>query len=238
MPEGERPREVRPQKWDYKEFLANLKLAALDQLPASPEAMPSQIDIGIFGTTLKEMKRKTDADPEKRERMRTIKTQMDVKHHKVLIDKEYIGTNEAVQARIELLHDVAADGLTAITEQHLGSLHTHPSENPFSPTDLSSLLRPETGQKAAGNKMSIIATDTLLMALFKTAKTPTINDERNVEALIRIWESLQGMKPAKGEAAWAMAQYEFLREECAKLHIALYSSPLERDNNILTKASA
>jgi hypothetical protein len=185
---------------------------------------------------------RTIADPQKRERVRPIKsiiTKDDWDRPVISLDEEdTVGTQREAtfDGRSEQEIQWRKHGSLFIPVEKntilVGSIHTHSEEQPFSPHDLMNLLH-DFEQHYYG--ISILATEQLLMALIRTQKTPQI--DRVLRAIMTQADNITLSLATPYYKHPSLAQFDYVRQRCQDANIALYSTADKR-SNLVKKVSA
>lgn len=156
--------EVKSEKladFDYQVFISSL--THYDEHPLHMEQLPSKIETGKIGDSLNKIYRKTDEDPERRERggvvLKGLNNRILIKNIPTIGEKYYVDLAKMYKNR--------PPGSISII------LHSHPYDVIASAEDLSFLVAEERSPYSANAMMT--ATGGLNVLFLRTAETRTIS---------------------------------------------------------------
>jgi len=206
--------------WTYKQFLEYLKLAGHD-LPLLPlQVLPEAIDFGFMAKLTREMVKATIADNYGRERMRrlqvnaTLAAENQPDELRIKIDaSDTIGSQTQVAVKTSRSISISDwDGVVSV--RHVGIIHTHPCDSPFSPQDCSHLLLDRSEGRVV---VMILGTMQMFMAMLISCHTPVLQPHLR-EQLVAIESSIV----RNGTVYNAMERLSYW---CQRFSIAMYSFP-------------
>lgn len=206
--------------WTYKQFLEYLKLAGHD-LPLLPlQVLPEAIDFGFMAKLTREMVKATMADNSRRERMRRLQVNAILAAEskpdelRVKIDaSDTVGSQNQVAVKTSRSISISNwDGVVSV--RHVGIIHTHPCDSPFSPQDCSHLLFDRNEGRVA---VMLLGTTKMFMAMLISCHTPVV-EPRLREQLVAIETSIV----RNGTMYNAMDRLIYW---CQRFSVAAYSFP-------------